>query len=92
MMDEQAPTDPRTQLERLAAALTARNYHAEVQVLAGGFPYLDVRNPAASVLTERVYAQDDSYWWSWAECISGCDQPAAAADMLARVLRTVDAD
>ena len=38
MINEQDPAGPRTQLERLAAALTARNVHAEAQVPAGGFP------------------------------------------------------
>jgi hypothetical protein len=38
MINEQDPAGRRTQLARLAAALTARNFHAEVQVPAGGFP------------------------------------------------------
>jgi hypothetical protein len=87
-------TDTQTEqadLEKLAAELTARGYQADLRTPADKLPYLDVRNPAASVLTERVYAQADSFWFSWAEPIAGCGQPATAAAILARVLRTVDA-
>jgi hypothetical protein len=90
----QASTDTYTteidDLERLAAELTARGLHAAVQTPQGRLPYLDVTNPQASVLTERVFAQADSYWFSWCERITGCDQTAGAADILARVLRTTD--
>lgn len=44
-------------LEQLGAEVTALGYHANVRTLAGRLPYLDVRNPAASVLAERVYVQ-----------------------------------
>jgi len=43
-------------LERLAGELTKRGYEARVRERTGRLPYLDVRNPQASVLTERVYA------------------------------------
>jgi hypothetical protein len=51
-----------------------------------------IRNPDAHVLTERVFVQTGKYHFSWAEPIAGCDQPATAAAILARVLRTVDGE
>jgi hypothetical protein len=76
-------------LERLAGELTAGGFHADVRTPTGGPPYLDVRNPRAAVLTERVYAQAGVFWWSWQEKIAGCDEAATAAGILARVLRAV---
>jgi hypothetical protein len=77
-------------LENLAAELAARGYHADLRTPPGRLPYLDVRNPRASVLTERVYAQADAFWFSWAEKIAACDQVTTAAAILARILRTAD--
>jgi len=54
--------------------------------------YLDVRNPRVSVLVEKVFAQGESFWWSWAERIAGCEDVAEAATILVRVLRTVDGE
>jgi hypothetical protein len=79
-------------LERLAGAMTERGYEAQVRERTGRLPYLDVRNPRASVLAEKVYAQADAFWYSWAERISGCDEVTTAAGILARVLRTVDGE
>lgn len=79
-------------LERLAAEMAARGYQADLRTPPGRLPYLDVRNPRASVLAERVYAQAEAFWWSWAERISGCDEVTTAAGGLARVLRTVDGE
>lgn len=89
------PTSDTTQteqadLEKLAGELAARGYQAHLRTPAGRLPFLDVSNPRAAILTERVYAQADSFWWSWAERIAGCDEVATAAGILARVLRTVD--
>ena len=77
-------------LERLAAELHRRGYQADLRTPAGQLAYLDVRNPAATVLGERVYAQAGAFWWSWAEKITGCEQASTAAALLARVLRTAD--
>jgi hypothetical protein len=77
-------------LEKLAAELAARGYQADLRTPAGRLPYLDVRNPRASVLAEKVYAQADAYWYSWAERIADCDDVTTAAAILARVLRAVD--
>ena len=87
MINDQGQSASQAHLGRLAAALTARNYQADMRVPPGSPPYLDVRNPHASVLSERVYVQADAYWYSWCERIAGCDQPDAAAAALARVLR-----
>ncbi|HEY1919218.1 MAG TPA: hypothetical protein VGH27_26915 [Streptosporangiaceae bacterium] len=79
----------RADLQTLATALAARGYQADLHTPAGRLPYLDVRNPKASVLSEKVYAQADSYWFSWCERIAGCDEVTTAAGILARVLRAV---
>jgi hypothetical protein len=87
------PASPRTEqadLERLAAELATLGYRAQLITPAGRLPHLDVRNPRASVLTERVYTQAGSYWFGWGERIAGTDQVTTAAATLARVLRTID--
>jgi hypothetical protein len=77
-------------LERLAAELAERGLSAELLAPNGRLPYLQVRNPHVHVLCETVYAQAGAFWYSWAEKIADSDHPARAADMLARVLGTVD--
>lgn len=77
------------ELEKLAVVLTARGLQAQVRTVRGRLPYLDVRNPRASVLAEKVFAQAGQYWWSWAKPIGPCEQVTEAALMLTRVLRTV---
>jgi hypothetical protein len=89
MQTTDANTDEVTQLERLGAEITKLGFTANVRVHGDRLPYLDVRNPRASVLDEKVYAQGDSYWWSWAERISRCEDVEKAAATLVRVLRTV---
>ena len=79
----------RANLEKLAAEMIARGYQADLRTPDSGLPYLDVRNPRATVLTERVYAHGGVFWWSWQEKIAGCDEASTAAGILARVLRTV---
>ena len=79
-----------TSLEELATEADALGLCAAVREPAGHPPYLHIRNPEASVLTEKVFVQDGKYQFSWCEPIAGCDQPATAAAILARVLRTVD--
>jgi hypothetical protein len=54
-----------------------------------GRPCLDVRNPRASVLAEKVFAQGGKFWWSWAEPIAACDQIADPATILTRALSAV---
>jgi hypothetical protein len=81
--------DDISDLGRLGTELTARGYRTVVQAPAAQLPYLAVTNPDASVLTEKVYVQGASYWWSWAEPITGRHDVTGAANVLARVLRTV---
>jgi hypothetical protein len=76
-------------LDRLGTELAARGYRTSVQTPRGQLPHLAVINPSASALAEKVYVQGQSYWWSWAERITGREDVAGAADMLARVLRAV---
>lgn len=90
MQPSQTQTDGLPDLERLGAELARLGFHARVRTLVGRRPYLDVRNPRASVLTEQVHVQGGAYCWSWAERIAGCDEVTTAAATLARVLRTVD--
>lgn len=76
-------TDRQTQdtadLERPGAELAAYGLQANVRTLGGRLPHLDVSTPRAARLSEKVYVQGDSYWWPWAERISGCDDVAAVA-------------
>ena len=79
-------------LQRLASELAARGFKADLRVPYGRLPYLDVCNPRAAMLTEKVYAQAGAFWWSWAEPIAGDDEVTTAASILARVLRTIDGE
>jgi hypothetical protein len=81
-----------TSLEELATEADALGLCAAVREPAGHPPYLHIRNPRTNVLTERVFVRSGQYHFSWAEPIAGCDQPATAAAILARVLRTVDGE
>jgi hypothetical protein len=77
-----------TDLANLATELAIHGYQTTLNSPVGNAPCLVVRNPHATVLTETVHASQGSYWWSWKEPIAPCDQPAQAAALLARVLRT----
>jgi hypothetical protein len=78
------------ELDRLAAELVTLGFHTDIGTHADRLPYLDVRNPRATILGERVYAQGGSYWWSWAERIARTEDVTTAAATLASVLRTVN--
>lgn len=71
-------------LKKLAAKLTGLGLQADLRTPDGELPYLDVRNPRAEILGERVYVLADEYWW--AERLTGCDQVSLAASILAGVL------
>jgi hypothetical protein len=73
-------------LDSLATELAKRGLLAELRTPGDKLPYLDVTNPGISVLTERVYAQADAYWFGWAEKIGDCDDVIQVADKLAHVL------
>jgi hypothetical protein len=92
-----ARTDPDTDadiadLEKLATEVAALGYQTDLRTPDDRLPYLDVRNPQATILREKVYAQAGAFWFSWAEKIADSDDVPHAAGVLARVLRTVDAD
>lgn len=72
--DEQADLADLADLDGLARELTRHGLNAELCTPPGKLPYLHVSNPQASALTERVYAQADSFWFSWADRIAGCDE------------------
>jgi hypothetical protein len=78
------------ELERLAAELAPYGLKAELCTPPGKLPYLQVSNPQATALTERVYAQANAFWFSWADRIADCAEPSTAAVTLARVLRTAE--
>jgi hypothetical protein len=76
----------------LSHEVSAHGLQAELKSPHGSMPYLIVRNPRAAVLTEKIYANEGVYYYSWWEKITDCDEVARAAAMLARVLRTVDGE
>jgi hypothetical protein len=82
--------DRQAELEKLAAELDGQIYEARVVAHAGRRPFVYVRNRAADVLTENIYAGDGWFWWGWAERIADVSDVAAAAEAVARVLRAVD--
>jgi hypothetical protein len=77
-------------LEHLATETAALGLHAVLRQSPGQPPCLHVANPRASALTENVFTHAGFYYWSWAEPIAACGQPATAAAILSRVLRTTD--
>jgi len=79
------------ELEKLAAELDSQRYAVSVVTSAGRRPHLAVTNRAAAVLTENIYAAEGWYWWGWAERIAPVADLAAAAAVVTRVLRAVDA-
>lgn len=78
------------ELEKLAAELDGLTYAARLVTPQGRRPYLHVRNRAAGVLTENVYAGDGFFWWGWAERIASVAEVATAAQIIRRVLRALD--
>lgn len=76
----------------LAHEVSKYGLQAELKSPHGSLPYLIVRNPRASALTEKVYANHGVYYYSWWEGIADCDEAATAAALLARVLRTVNSE
>lgn len=69
------PTSQTSQTSTASPGNSPRHgLNAELCTPPGKLPYLHVSNPQASALTERVYAQADSFWFSWADRIAGCDE------------------
>jgi hypothetical protein len=75
-----------TALEKLAAELGARGFDTHLTTPDDRLPFLTVRNPHAAQLTEVILADGGSFWWSWAERITGVANLGGAADAVARVL------
>ena len=80
-------------LEGLARELGTHGLTARLVAPETGMPSLHVVNPAVTQLAEDVYvgrSQDGLwwFWWPWAERIAPGDELAAAATLIARVLRT----
>jgi hypothetical protein len=75
-------------LERLAAELSTRGCKTVLIAGEGRQPFLDALHPEyPGALAARVRAQADYFWWPWGEMIADRDQPAAAAEAIARALR-----
>ena len=74
-------------LQRLANELTMLGFQPVLRTPAGKQPYLQVTNPQAAILTERIFAEADSFWWSWIEVITDREHTVEAALIIARVLR-----
>jgi hypothetical protein len=75
-----------TSLEKLAAELGARGFDTHLTTPDDRLPFLTVRNPQAAQLTEVILTDGGSFWWSWAERITGVANTGGAADAVARVL------
>ena len=75
-------------LETLASEIDPGEYSTAI-VCHGGVPCLRVASLQAPQLAEDIYAGRGWFWWSWAERLTPCEEPAAAAAKVARVLRAV---
>lgn len=79
----------RAALEGLAAALDARDHITILTIGQGRQPHLTVASRRAG-RAEDVYAQDDWFWWGWAERIAPtADVPAAASAVAASLIGPV---
>jgi hypothetical protein len=79
-------------LGELAGALASYGLSARLVAPFGRLPNLYVLNPVVPRLSEHVYAAPDPegtgwFWWPWAERIAPDSDVAAAAAVVARVLR-----
>jgi hypothetical protein len=83
--------DPQADLEKLAAELDSQTYTTTLIAPVNGRPHLRIANRDAAQLTENVYCDGDFYWWGWAERIGPVTDVAAVAQIIARVLRVLDA-
>jgi hypothetical protein len=84
----ESSSEDTTALEALAQALNPGQFAATIA--PGAVPHLRITNRHARQLSGSIYAGHGWYWWSWAERIAGCDDPAGAAAKVARVLRAID--
>ncbi len=87
MTDYSEPAHAQAALERLAAALNPSDYVTTLTAGDGRAPRLTVTSRHAQ-LGDDIYADNTSYWWSWAERIAPLTDPLAAARNITSVLRT----
>jgi hypothetical protein len=81
--------DPRAAaLETLAATLDPHDYITTLVSGQGRVPHLTVTSRHAD-FGDDIYADHQSYWWSFAERIAAIDDPQAAAQKISSVLRAV---
>jgi hypothetical protein len=83
-----------THLRRLAAELVHRHLSARV-VTSGRQPYVQVANPDAPELNERVLcrrAEDHGlcFWWPWRQPIGPVGDQETVISKIAVVLRSVE--
>jgi hypothetical protein len=81
-------TGSQAALERLAAALDTRDFATTLTTGPGHRPSLTVTSRHAD-FGDDIYADDQSYWWSFAERIAAIDDPLTAAQKITNVLRAV---
>lgn len=79
--------DDTAALEKLAVELGGLGFHCRLVQPAPEMPWLEVTNPQATVLSERILAQNGWYWWPWAERLAETGDVTGAAERVARVLR-----
>ena len=84
--------DDTAALERLAAELGALGYQTRLIHPAPEMPSLEVSNPRARTLCDRILVQSGWFWWSWAERLAPSHDITTAAAIIARVLRTADGE
>lgn len=78
-------------LDKLAITLAAHGLEAELVIPAGGdLPHLAVRVATIPLLTCRVYAQADWFFWPTAERIAARDDVLAAAATIAQYVGADD--
>jgi hypothetical protein len=82
-----AAGDATAALENLAVAMDSSALATNLMTGHGRVPHLRVANRASSHLSERIYARNGWYWWSWAERIGPVADSATVATTIAKVLR-----
>ena len=86
--DDDTRHEQQTDLEKLAAELRPHGCKTILTASENRLPYLDVFNPQAPLLSGRIYASADNFWWSHAEPIASRDNIPAAARAITRTLAT----
>lgn len=75
-------------LERLAAALDPADYATTLTTGPGHGPRLSVTNRHAQI-GDDIHADHRAYYHSWGEWIAPTSDPATAARMISRMLRSL---